>query len=78
MTNINTKNLIKKDNKSVLWIKMRQYRSIHKEENYRRLKENMEDIKNYDELNEKEDKIVFLFLVMQIIIITKKAWGEMM
>ena len=77
MTNINTKNLIKKDNKSVLWIKMRQYRSINKEENYRRLKENMEDIKNYDELNEKEDKIVFLFLVMQIIIITKKAWGEM-
>ena len=73
MTNINTKNLIKKDNKSVLWIKMRQYRSINKEENYRRLKENMEDIKNYDELNEKEDKIVFLFLVMQIIIITKKA-----
>ena len=57
---------------------MRQYRSINKEENYRRLKENMEDIKNYDELNEKEDKIVFLFLVMQIIIITKKAWGEMM
>ena len=56
---------------------MRQYRSINKEENYRRLKENMEDIKNYDELNEKEDKIVFLFLVMQIIIITKKAWGEM-
>ena len=72
MTNINTKNLIKKD-KSVLWIKMRQYRSINKEENYRRLKENMEDIKNYDELNEKEDKIVFIFLVMQIIIITKKA-----
>ena len=56
---------------------MRKYRSINKEENYRRLKENMEDIKNDDELNEKEDKIVFLFLVIQIIIITKKAWGEM-